>query len=264
MAGKLRTTALGLAWLAAFGWAAGPLRAQDGQPVIRLLPGLGAEVFSRTITWDEDARQSRLRAALAVLRGEIGLAEGFDIGIFAGYGLTNPNGLVFRKLPFSLDYEAGSIGAILIGADLHKTIFAVGDYEIGLTARYTQSLGATSELEIASLNQSGTANARSSWQRVAAGPYVRYLGYEKIAPFLAVTFDKLWGEFTMRETIGDLTGEEAKSVAGQGIIGISLGAVFEPAVGFRLTGELSAIPYKKLDGGWSMDYGVAVRAGFGI
>jgi len=259
-----RTAAAGLILALACGLGALRLRAQDTETRTRLLPGLGAGYFARTISWDEKARESKLKSVLAFARGELRINDGFAVGLFAGYSLTNPNGIIFRGLPFSLDYEAGSIGAILVGADLRKTLFQAGDFEFGATARYERSFASTSELEITSLNQAGTAKAMSSWQRFLAGPFVRYLGYESFSPFLALTFDKLWGEFTMAETIGDLTGSETKPVSGKGIFGIVLGTDFEPIPGFRLSGELSAIPYTKLAGGLDVDYGIALRAIFGL
>jgi hypothetical protein len=253
-----------VALILAFTLGAPVLLAQGGESRVPFRPGLGADVFTRTISWDEDARESKLKTVLATVHGEVQLAEGFVVGLFAGYGLTNPNGLIFRGLPFSIDYEAGGIGAVLVGADLLKTLFRTGNFEIGLRAGYERSLAAKSSLEITSLNQAGTAEAKSSWQRVTAGPLVRYLGYEKFSPFLALSFDKLWGEFSMTEAIFELKGSETKSVAGKGLVGISLGTDFEPSPGVRLKGEVTAIPYKKLAGGLDVDYGIALRAIFGI
>jgi hypothetical protein len=264
MARSRGTAAVILILAFALASGASTLRSQEANPRVAIRPGLGAEIFARTISWDQDLRESKLKTVLATVRGDFELAEGFVIGVFAGYGLTNPNGLVFRGLPFSIDYEAGSIGALLFGADLSKSLFQAGDFEFGLTARYEQSLAATSALEIASLNEAGTAEAKSAWQRVAAGPLVRYLGYERFSPFLAVTFDKLWGKFTMTEAIAELKGTEMKSVSGKGLFGITLGTDFAAAPGFRLAGEITAIPYKKLAGGLDVDYGIALRAVLGI
>jgi hypothetical protein len=255
---------VGPALLLALAALSGPLPAQDARPGFRILPGAGVEYFTRTVAWDQDLRESGLKSVLAILRGEFRPGGGFEFGLFAGYGLSNPNGLVFRGLPFSLDYEAGSIGAVLLGADLRKTVLTIGDYEIGLLGRYARSLASTADLTVASLNRPGQASGRNTWQRAAGGPFVRYLGYERFSPYLSVTFDKLWGEFTMTETIGDLTGEEVKAYSGKGIIGFNLGTIYEPAAGFRLSAELAAIPYKKLAGGWDVDYGITLRAVLGI
>lgn len=253
-----------VALILALAFGAPLLQAQGGESRVPIRPGLGADIFTRTISWDEDARESKLKTVLATVRGEVQLAEGFVIGLFAGYGATNPNGLVFRGLPFSIDYEAGGIGAVIVGVDLLKAVFRTGDFDIGLTAGYERSLASKSSMEITSLNQAGTAEAKGSWQRVTAGPFVRYLGYERFSPFLALSFDKLWGEYTMTEAIFELKGSETKSVAGKGFVGVSLGTEFEPTPGFRLMGEVTAIPYKKLAGGLDVDYGIAIRAIFGI
>ena len=46
------------------------LRAQAEETRALIRPGLGADVFTRTIAWDEDARESKLKTVLAVVYGE--------------------------------------------------------------------------------------------------------------------------------------------------------------------------------------------------
>ena len=75
-----------------------------------------ADYFSRSVVWDERTGSSVLKAALGTVRVGLELPGGASFALLAGYGANNWNGLVFRNLPFSIDYEGGSIGSILIGS----------------------------------------------------------------------------------------------------------------------------------------------------
>jgi len=244
-----------------------PLRAQEPQdvaeaatwPVMKL--GLGLEYFSRTLSWDDGLRSSPMTAAFGVARLDVELRKGFTLGACLGYGLSNFNGLVFRTLPFSLDYEAGSSGSFLAGIEAEADAFKIGDFEIGVLGRFVISLGGTKTLAITGLNTSGTADVKALWMRVQAGPVVRYTGYQDFTPYLALTYDRLWGTFTATETVQDLSGTEDKKIVGAGSIGAAFGVVYEPFANLSLRGEVGAIPYKKISGsGLGFDLGGSLKA----
>jgi len=237
------------------GWA------QDVEPGPRMKLGLGLEYFSRTLAWDDDTRSSPMTAAFGSLRLDFEIQKGFTLAAFLGYGFSNFNGLVFRGLPFSLDYEAGAAGGFLGGIEAEKSLFSAGDFEIGIQAQYVFSLGSTKSLMITDLNQNGTAVGKATWMRVQAGPVVRYTGYQDLTPYLAITYNRLWGTYTMNETVQELTGAEEKKIAGAGSIGAAFGIVYEPFPNFSLKGEVAAIPYKKIAAsGLGVDFGGSIKA----
>lgn len=261
MSGKRRLTAAGLGLLAVVLLGPPPGRAQDVEPGPRMKLGLGLEYFSRTLAWDGDTRTSVMTAALGCLRLEYELQKGFSLAAFLGYGFSNFNGLVFRGLPFSLDYEAGAAGGFLGGLEAEKSLFKAGDFEIGIQAQYVLSLGGTKSLTIADLNQAGTAEGKATWMRVQAGPVVRYTGYQDLTPYLALSYDRLWGTYTMNETVLELTGAEDKAIAGAGSIGAALGILYDPFPNFNLKGEITALPYKKIAvTGLGLDFGGSIKA----
>jgi len=262
MTGKRHLLLFGLACL---GMAlASPLSGQDAGATARIRPrpGLGIEYFSRTLVWDEDLYTSKLKASIAVLRAEVIVQKGFSAALLAGYNLSNFNGLIFRDLPFSLDYEAGSIGSIFWGAELEKDLFAVGNFEIGATAQFVMSLGSSKTFPITGLNEDGESEGKGSWNRIQGGPVVRFTGYENWTPFLSVAYNKLSGKFSMTETIADLAGTEEKSVKSKGIIGVTLGTIYEPSSVFRIRGEVTALPYNTLGGSLDVDYGASLKVVF--
>jgi hypothetical protein len=233
---------LGIAALAFALTGVRPLAGQDEGISIRVLPGLGVEYFSRTLAWDADTSTSPLKASLASARVEMTVTNAARLGVFGGYGDSNFNGLVFRGLPFSVDYEAGSTGSFFAGADLDAGLFPLGDFKIGVTVQYLWVFPHETNHALPSLNQTGTVEAKATWRRIIAGPIIRYMGYESFVPFVALTYDHLWGTFTLSETVQDLSGTEEKQIQGKGSVGISLGTAFEPTPAFRLNFELNALP----------------------
>ncbi len=252
---------IGFACLSAFLFRPVDLHGQDNEiGGIRIKPGLGVEYFSRTIVWDEGQSSSKLKASIAILRADIELQKGFLLGLFGGYNLSNFNGMIFRQLPFSIDYEAGNIGCLFWGAELDKNLFSLDPYEIGVQAQFVMSLGRQKELAVSGLNQTGSLSAKGRWQRAGIGPVIRYTGYEDFVPFLAVSYNKLWGTFSMAETVQALTGTEEKTISGGGSIGIAFGTTFNPSETFNLKVEITALPYKKTGGGLDVDYGASIKA----
>ncbi len=133
--------------------AAGALTAQATGPAAGsgIKVSFQVEVFSRTLTWDEGTRSSRLFNPQALVSFDYQVAPGFDLGLVAGYSLSNWNGLVFRNLPFSIDYQAGSINGLVIGAGLRKSFFVSGFWEMDAEARFTAHLGQASSFPIPGL-----------------------------------------------------------------------------------------------------------------
>lgn len=261
MSGRRRSAILGLMILGVVLFRPSPARAQDAEQTrTRLRPSLAVEYFSRTIAWDEGTSISTLSASSAVLRGEVEFQKEGHLGLFLGYGFSNFNGLVFRQLPFSLDYQAGNIGSLIWGGDFEARFMSLGDFEIGIGAQFTMSLGRTKDFELPALNATGGLAGKGTWTRVLAGPVLRYTGYENFAPFLSVSYNGIWGTFTMNETIGDLGGSEEKKITARGPIGIVIGTIFEPSDVFRVKAEITAVPFKKLTGGLDTDYGASVKA----
>ena len=251
---------LGFVCLAAGFFQPVAVRAQDGEMGrIRIKPGLGVEYFSRTIVWDEGLSSSKLKTTIGLVRAEVELEKGFLLGLCGGYSLSNFNGMIFRQLPFSIDYEAGNIGSFFWGADLDKNLFSLDPYEIGVQAQFVMSLGRQKELAVSGLNQTGTLIGKGRWQRAGIGPVIRYTGYEDFIPFLAISYNKLWGTFAMAETVQTLTGTEEKAISGGGSIGIAFGTTFNPSEAFNLKAEITALPYKKTGGGLDVDYGASLK-----
>jgi hypothetical protein len=248
----LLVTAWGMALPAAAGEA--------GASGIHLKPAFHFELFSRTITWDDGTRSSRLLSPQALLGLDFEIAPGFDFGLIGGYSLSNWNGLVFRNLPFSIDNQVGSIGGLVVGAELRKSLFVSGFWEMDAEARFTTYWGQTVSYPIAGLAADGTADLKGSWMRIEAGPTLFYRGFESFSPFIGIAYDRIWGKMTMTETIEDLEGTEEKTVAGAGVIAVSFGTVYEPSTAFRLKIGGTLIPFTKIGGGLGLDYGGTVRA----
>jgi hypothetical protein len=245
-----------------------PALAQEAGSKLHLSPGFSLEYFSRTISWDpdpktkEDQYTSRLKALTGIFELGYELRKGSTVSLLAGYSLSDFNGLVFRQVPFSIDYEAGNIGGFLLGAEVHQGLIASGYFEMEALAQFVFYFGTTKNFEVTTLNTDGTLDAKPDyWMRAQIGPAFSYRGFEYFSPFLSVTFNKLWGKFSMTETIGDLTGTEEKKLSAKSVVGVSLGTVFETSSNFSLRAEGTLFPFHKGTGqGWGFDFGGSLKA----
>jgi hypothetical protein len=253
-----------LVWLAVLALVPAGLRAQNDAPAgVHMKPGFNFEYLSRTLIWDNDAYTSTLIMPTGYFSLDFEIVRGFTFGVLAGYTLSNFDGLVFRQLPFSLDYEAGANNGFVLGAQLQKSLATSGFWEITAEAQFLASLGSTQTFTIGQLNTSGTFDAKGTWMHVQVGPTVIYRGFELFSPYVGVAYDKLWGAFTINETIGNLTGSEAKSIAGKGAVAVTLGTIYEPSPNFSLKVAGTLIPHSKATGqGLALDLGGTVRAVF--
>jgi len=233
--------------------------AQENNRTYTLQAGFGLEYFSRSLVWDEKTKSSPLKAGFGLFRFGFELPGGAGFAVLAGYGVNNWNGLVFRQLPFSIDYQAGTIGSILLGTEIEAPVFKSGDWEIGASGRFLVSIGTTKEWTLEDLNQTGALDGRADWMKIQAGPTLTYRGFEAFSPYLAVFYDRMWGTFTLNETFEPLSGSEEKKITGQGVIGGSFGMIYDPTTSLRIRAEGSLLPYKKLDGGLSFNVGGSLR-----
>jgi hypothetical protein len=247
-----------------------PAFSQEAAPKMRMAPGFSFEYFSRTVSWDpdpatnEDRYSSPIRSLLGLLHLDYEIQKGSLVGVLFGYSLTNFNGLVFRQIPFSVDYQAGGIGGFLVGADIDQNLITSGYFEMKAIAQFVIYLGSTKNLQVTTLNADGKLDAKpDDWMRAQIGPVFSYRGFEDFSPFLSVTYNKLWGKFTMTETIGDLKGSEEKKISSKSIVGVSLGTKYESSPNFSLRAEGTLLPYKKgTNQGWGLDYGGSLQATF--
>lgn len=247
-----------------------PASAQETVSKIPFTPGLSFEYFSRTVSWDpdpttnEDRYSSRLPSLLGLLHLDYQIRKGSLVGVLFGYSLTDFEGLVFRQIPISVRYQAGSIGGFLVGADLGQDLIRSGYFEMKAIAQFVIYFGSTKNLEITNLNTGGTLDAKPDyWLRAQIGPVLSYKGFEYFSPFLRVTYDKVWGKFSVIETIGDLKGSEEKKISSKSIIGFTLGTKYESSPNFSLKAEGTLLPFKKgTNLGWGFDYGGALHAIF--
>lgn len=218
-------------------------------------PGVGIEYFSRTLHWDEDSQTSKLTSFLTVLNAEREIQEGFSLTGLLGYSSSNFNGLVFRQLPFSIDFQAGGIGGILFGIEGAKRIVSFDTFEIGGLAQFVIYLGMEKEWPVPGLSVEGKVSGKASWMRAVFGPTLTYKGFDNFSPFVSVSFNKLWGKFKMNQVIQTLDGEEEKKVYGESLFGLSAGAMYDVSDRFSLKGEASLLPHKN-----GVDAGISIKA----
>jgi hypothetical protein len=242
---RLRTFGLSrrLVWaLFLLGFAATRMpAAADPRGSVRLGAGFGG--FSRTITWDDGAHESNLAAGSVAVRGEFTLRPGLAFELAAGLSMPNFDGLVFRGLPISVDYEAGAVNGVLLGAAVRARLLTFGAFEIGADGRFVYSLGLSKTWTMTGFAVEGTVTGSPSWFDATVGPRISYTGAGRFVPFATIAADWLSGTFTMDQALGDLTGHEAKKVQSKGFLAVSLGADWELSARVLLRGEAGILPY---------------------
>jgi hypothetical protein len=220
--------------------------------------GLGVEYFTRALDL-KDEEQDLVPIMTSLLAGlilEYEFQPGFSIAGHVGYSSTTMDSLFFRKLPFSLemDSESGSMGGILLGAEIEKTVLGGTGFGVDIRGQFFASLGLSREWKLPGLAVEGSAQGKPVWMRAAGGPVLTYRGWRGVVPFLYPRLDYLWGTFEFQETIQDLKGTEKKDIQGKSLFGLGIGSDFEFSSSFRLRAEASLYPR---EGG--TDYSFLIR-----
>jgi len=224
----------------------------------RLKVGFGIEYLNRTISWDEEASTSRLNGLLFCFQTEGEVRRGLAVTVQAGYALSNFNGLIFRGLPFSVEYQAGYKGGVFLGGGLKARLVPSQSFEVELEAAWELCLGFPNTWPVEDLAADGTLEGKSTWMRLSAGPVLWYKGLAYyVFPYLRVLYNRVWGTFRMSETIETLEGIEDKKITGSGPVSISLGVLSEVTKAVGLRAEVTAVPRR---GG--LDIGAAGRLVF--
>jgi hypothetical protein len=221
--------------------AAGPSVAAENRTSFRV--GISFEHFSRTITWDAKTGTSKASANLFAARAEVEPRPGLVFDLEAGFSLSNFNGLHFNQLPITIDYEAGAVAGLLLGAGVRDGLLRFGDFEIEGVGRFVYSLGSTKTWPLEGFTVPGTSKGGPTWMRASAGPRISYLFFGKFVPYLDVTAGWFSGKFKLDETLGDLGGQETKKLRGKSLVEISLGADYQVSGRIGLKAVAGFLPY---------------------
>jgi len=213
--------------------------------------GLEAEIFKRDITYDEAQSTTPLNSYFTTLRLEAEIADGYVFSLIGGYASSNYKSLIFRQLPFSIEFEGGGLGGTLFGAELSK-VFPFNSFGVGGQVRFLSYSGSEKKWLVPDLAVEGELKSTPSWQELSAGPVLAYLGYENFIPFLSVQYNYLSGKFILRELIENLTGEETKEIKAKAKFSLSAGATLILSSHLSFRGEATYLPHK---GGsdWSLN-----------
>lgn len=220
--------------------------------------GLRSEYFSRTLSSDVEGETPRLTAYLINLALRYDLRAGFSVAILLGYASSNYQELVFRQLPFSIDFEGSGISGLVVGAEVEKSLFSQDNFEVDILGQFLACLGIKKEFDIPDLVVPGSIGAKPSWMRAAVGPVFVLIGGERFRPYINPCYNYLWGTFSMDQTVQSLEGTERKKIKGKSQFGVLLGTVLEVSEKFELKAEAGLFyPHK---GG--SDYSVMLQGLF--
>lgn len=215
--------------------------------------GLGFEYFNRTVNWNDEENSSLLESLLFLVNAEYEINERISFGAILGYSLTSYEDMIFRRLPFSIEFGTENIGGYIFGGKFCIGITDVSDIEISGKGQFVYYIGKEKTWDIPDLAVSGTVSGKTRWMRLILGPQFSYRGFDYFIPHVFLGYDSLWGTFEMEQNIEALSGTEEKDISSKGKFNLTLGAAYEPTDRFEIKAELSLIPAKG-----SVDYGLAL------
>lgn len=199
--------------------------ASAAEPNVRSIAvGLSTEHFSRSIVWPGDEAAAKLLFHAVSARVDIGLAGGVILRLDAGLSLSDFSGLTFDALPISLELDGDPIGGFALGAEVAAPLKKIGAFEIGAAGRFVYSFGMSKSWRLEGFAVEGEAAGQPSTMELSAGPRVVFRSSGRIVPYAEVRASLFWARFRMSEALGDLGGEETKTVRGDIAVSIALGA----------------------------------------
>jgi len=213
--------------------------------------GAETEILKRSLWWSEEEKTTALDAYCGFFRLETEILDGLRLALLAGYSSSDFHSLVFKRLPFSIDFEVGGLGGSLFGAEVSQ-IFGLNAVALGGRARFLLYSGQEKKWAIPELVVEGELRSQPKWKQITVGPILGYNGYENFFPYISVEYNHFWGEFSLQEIIENLAGIETKDIKVRGKIGLAAGASFQVFPRFSLGGEATLLPHK--DGqNWSFN-----------
>lgn len=250
---KFLAVGLTLLLLSASGQA---LRARDQEKTSWEF-GLAGELFARGINWSDQTTTLKATNMMLELRAR-NLGNIFNLSFFGGLGLPRPNGVVFDRLPLTLEYQGGSISGLLFGARAEVRLLPASDFNFGLLAEFSSCLGFKKDFALSGLVVPGTATATPSYSQASGGLIVTYDALEGSQPFLEVAGSYFWGKFRMKEKIEDLEGDEAVDLKGSGYVSITAGW------SFFLVDRITVVPRVRIFPGSRTTIGAALGIYYGF
>lgn len=208
-----------------------------------LRPEIGFEYFNRTISWDGEDIESSLKSYIFTFNANFEIQNGFWAGVILGYSLSNFDDLLFRKIPFSVELQTGSAGGFLFGGQLTKNFINSQSFEIDVMGQFVYYLGAEEEWEIPGLNVNGTAKGKPNWLRGIIGLNLKYTEFDYFKPYLLLSYNRLQGTYSMKQTIQELTGSEEKKITGKSKFSTAVGIVYDLSQAFNIKAEVIVMPY---------------------
>lgn len=223
--------------------------------------GVRVDYFSQVVSWNglEGKSSSDLKAALAAAVLQFRIGEDSSMSFFAGYGSSDISGLTFRGLPFSIDYQAGAVGGLALGADFDFTLAASGGLRASAQAEVAAYFGQSRKWNLPGLAVSGSLEGKPTWYRARIGPKLAFGGEGRMIPYVYPFFHYILGDFEMRESVESLSGKENKDIRSRSLFGVAGGLDIPLAGGLILKAEAGVYPRS---GGTGFSASVATLVSF--
>lgn len=232
-------------------------RPQPAGSGIRL--GLRLDYLTQTVSWDNGGGKSTsaLNSALAGAVLQFGVGRDSTASLLVGYSSSELNGIMFRQLPFSVDFEAGGVGGLVLGGEFDLALLTTRRVRVGAQGQLMAHLGSSKKWSVPGLAVTGSLDGKPTWMRAMIGPVVAFGAENQVRPYLFPFFQYVWGSFQMSESIQSLSGKESKDIRGKSLFGIAGGLELPLSPGIKLKAEAGVYPR-----GGGVDYSAMIKTMF--
>jgi hypothetical protein len=229
-------------FLAAAAAAGAQPRTEPSSSGMRL--GLRVDYFSQRVGWDNPGGEltSDLNSALVAAALQFRLGRDSSATILVGYGSSDFGGLTFRSLPFSIDYQAGGVGGLALGAEFDLALATGSGIRVSAQGEVMAFLGSTKKWDIPGLAVAGSLEGKPSWVRTRVGPVLAFGRENRLRPYLFPFFHYISGSFKMQESIESLSGKETKDLRGKSWFGVAGGLDIPLSPRARIRAEAGVYP----------------------
>jgi hypothetical protein len=213
-------------------------------PGSRLRLGFRVDYFSQAVRWDDlnGESTSDLKATLAAAVLQFRLGRDSSASLLVGYGSSDVSGLMFRQLPFSIDYQGNAVGGLTLGAEFDFALAAAPRVRLSAQGEVIAFLGSSRKWDIPGLAVAGSLEGKPTWVRARVGPMLAFGGESRVKPYLYPFFHYIWGNFEMRESIQSLSGKETKDLRGKSLFGVAGGLDIPLSPGAKIRAEAGVYP----------------------
>jgi len=204
----------------------------------------GIGYLTRSFSSGEEDTVYKLKTLMLSTGQSFDFSSGWKLKLEAGFALSNFNGLAFNGLPVSLEYSAGGMPGVALGASIGKAFWLLDEFVIELQGRVRSSLSLKKNWTLEGFAVPGNASGTNWWAEASVGPKISYHFFGKFVPYLSIAGSYFTGAFNMKEKLENLKASEKKTFKGKSFLEVIFGSELIVSQKLQFVAEAGFRPYK--------------------